>query len=154
MTDRKTLDCNFMLLAREAALKSNCCRRQVGAVIVRENAVISSGANGTPPGMKPCNEGGCERCLSDTLSGGSYDSCLCVHAEQSAIARVAKSRKSTNGATLYCTLRPCIPCLNLCLHAGIIRVVYEEDIQFTADVEAAYRRFTHASSIIINRIKR
>ena len=154
MTDNGSLDYKFMQYARDVARKSNCRRRQVGAVIVYGDVTIVTASNGTPPGMTPCNQDGCERCLSDTPSGGSYDSCLCMHAEQSAIADAARLAKSTQGATLYCTLRPCIPCLNLCLHAGIVRVVYDEGIKFTAAVEAAYRRFVFDVPLTIDQLKR
>ena len=154
MADRETLDHNLMQLAWEVAQNSNCRRRQVGAVIVQNDVAVVTAANGTYPEIASCNEGVCERCLSDADSGGSYDSCLCIHAEQAAIANAARLAKITQGATLYCTLRPCIPCLNLCLHAGVIRIVYDETIQFPADVEIAYKQLVLGAPIIIIQVRR
>ena len=138
---------SYLDLARKQAASSNCVRRQVGAVIVRDRATIVVASNGTPDGYTPCNRGGCERCQSDTISGEDYDSCICIHAEQRAIAMAAGMGASVKGATMYVTLRPCIPCLNLCLHAGILDVVYDEDITFRPSVETAYTRLLETSGI-------
>lgn len=141
----------FLSLARRKAAESNCVRRQVGAVIVRDGGVVISAANGTPEGCTPCKDGGCARCHSDTPSGEAYDSCICIHAEQRAISLAANAGSSTLGSTMYVTLRPCIPCLNLCLHAGIRDVVYDEEIVFPSSVEKAYRQFTASTGISIRR---
>lgn len=137
----------FMSMAWDVAQQSNCRRRKVGAIIVRNGSVVSTASNGTPAGMTPCNRGGCLRCLSDTRSGELYDSCLCIHAEQAAIARATRTGVPTDGATLYCTLRPCLTCVKLCLEAGISSIVYDEEIQFTPDVEEAYEQFTKETGL-------
>ncbi len=141
----------YLNLARKKAADSNCIRRQVGALIVKGNSVLISASNGTPDGCIPCNKGGCARCQSDTLSGEAYDSCICIHAEQRAIALVAGAGSSIAGATMYVTLRPCIPCLNLCLHAGVLDVVYDEEIAFKPSVERAYAQFLQTTRICLRR---
>ena len=141
------LEPRFMSMAWDVAQHSNCRRRKVGVTIVRDGAVVITAANGTPAGMTPCNEGGCLRCLSDAPSGELYDSCLCIHAEQVAIARATRTGVPTDGATLYCTLRPCLTCVKLCLEAGISKIVYDEEIQFTPDVEEAYKQFTKETGL-------
>ena len=140
-------DLRYLALAREQAAHSDCLRRQVGAVIVKQGSLIVAAANGTPPGCIRCNEGGCPRCQSDTLSGQDYDSCICIHAEQRAISLAAAAGSSTVGATMYVTLRPCIPCLNLCLHAGIADVIYDEEITFDQRVEEAYAQFVRHTQL-------
>ncbi len=130
----------FMSMAWDVAQQSNCRRREVGVVVALNGTVVITATNGTPAGVIPCNEGGCLRCLSDTPSGELYDSCLCIHAEQSAIAQAAQTGLQIGGATLYCTLRPCLTCVKLCLKAGILNIVYDEGIQFTSDIEEAYEQ--------------
>ena len=145
-------DLNYVVLAREQATRSNCSRRHVGAVVVKDNAVLVSASNGTPVVCTPCNQGGCARCQSDTISGEDYDSSVCIHAEQRAIALAASRRASTNGATMYVTLRPCLPCLNLCLHAGITTVIYDEEIAFARSVEQVYAEFVAKTQVSLRRI--
>ena len=137
----------YMSVARDAARLSNCCRRAVGAVIVSSGAVIVSASNGTLEGVTPCNEGGCARCDSDVMSGGSYEPCLCTHAEQATVAKAARYGISTEGATMYCTLRPCLTCAKICLEAGIIGIIYEETIRFASDVESAYESLLQSNRL-------
>jgi len=141
----------FLNLAHEKALDSNCKRRQVGALIVKDGSVLISEANSSPHGSIPCNQGGCIRCQSDIFSGEGYDSCICIHAEQLAIAKAASTGLSISGATLYVTLRPCLPCLNLCLHSNIADVIYGEEILFKDDVEKAYAQFLRDTEISLTR---
>lgn len=80
---RPSWDSYFMHLANLAARRSNCMKRRVGCVLVRSRRVISTGYNGTPRGIRNCNEGGCSRCNNGEGSGQSLSSCLCLHAEVS-----------------------------------------------------------------------
>lgn len=137
--------------AYEVAGASNCTRRQVGAVIVKNSSVLISASNGTPDGCTPCDQGGCARCQSEIASGEAYDTCICMHAEQRAIASAASTGTSTAGATMYVTLRPCLPCLNLCLHAGIATVIYFEELTFDQRVEEAYAQFVENTRISLRR---
>ena len=126
----------------------------MGAVIVKDNTVLVYASNGTPDGCVPCSQGGCARCQSEIPSGESYDSCICIHAEQRAIALAACSGLSTAGAAMYVTLRPCIPCLNLCIHAGIVDIIYDEEITFDPRVEEAYAQFLQKTNIRLRRVDR
>src|SRR5205807_9738963 len=84
----------FLLIALAARTRADCLGRRVGAVIAREDRVLSTGYNGTPFGMPNCSEGGCHRCAQRGqgayLRGGAYDVCLCVHAEQHALLTAAR----------------------------------------------------------------
>jgi dCMP deaminase len=141
----------FLNMAWDASQSSNCSRRMVGAVIVRDGVVITAASNGTPEGVTPCNEGGCNRCKSEVLSGGSYDPCLCIHAEQATIAKAARAGHRTDNAILYCTLRPCLACAKLCLEAGIEEIVHRETIQFASDVEESYEALLLSTNLSITR---
>jgi len=118
----------FLLIALAARTRADCLGRRVGAVIVREDRVLSTGYNGTPFGMPNCSEGGCHRCLRRTQEpyprGGAYDVCLCVHAEQNALLTAARFGQQTYGAALTSTMQPCFGCLKEMLQAGITEVRY------------------------------
>lgn len=135
---RPDWDSYFMSIAHHVARRSNCCRRQVGAVIVKDRTIISTGYNGTPFGVKNCFEGGCARCNSDAAPGESYDTCICVHAEGNAIALAARHGASTEGSTIYSTLRPCFGCAKELVQAGIREAVFEQDMGYPENLEAVY----------------
>ena len=86
----------FMNIATVAASRSNCLKRKVAAIIVRDKRVISTGYNGTPRGTRNCNEGGCPRCNNMAPSGASLDECLCCHGEENAITQAAVDRRDRN----------------------------------------------------------
>jgi dCMP deaminase len=123
---RPDWDPYFMNVAHVAASRANCLSRQVGAVIVKDHQIVSTGYNGTPKGIKNCNEGGCPRCWSMGPSGARLDECLCVHAEENAIVQAACNGIGIQGATLYTTFCPCLYCAKSIINAGIKRVVYRE----------------------------
>jgi dCMP deaminase len=118
----------FLLIALAARTRADCLGRRVGAVIVRDDRVVSTGYNGTPFGMRNCSEGGCHRCARrDTepyLRGGAYDVCLCVHAEQNALLTAARFGNRTLDAQITSTTQPCFGCLKELLQAGITEVRY------------------------------
>ena len=114
-----------MNLARLAATRSTCLRRQVGAVIVKDRMVLSTGYNDTPRGLPNCGDGGCERCRSGAAPGSALDTCLCLHAEQNAIVQGALHGVSLRGSTLYVTCQPCHNCAKMIINAGIRRVVFD-----------------------------
>lgn len=116
----------FLRIARDVATRSNCCRRKVGAVIVKDNHIIATGYNGTPAGTTNCFDGGCPRCSGNHKTGEKLDECLCVHAEQNAICQAAKYGNAIDGGHIYITCSPCLTCLKLIINAGINRVVFEE----------------------------
>ena len=129
-------DTYFMGIAKMAALRSNCCRRQVAAVVVHDHRIISTGYNGTPRGVKNCFEGGCARCAGNAPSGAALDECLCVHAEQNAICQAAYHGIRTAGATMYVTLSPCLTCCKLIINAGIREVVFAGEYAFADQARA------------------
>jgi dCMP deaminase len=116
----------FLLLAVAARTRADCLGRRVGAVVTRDDRVLSTGYNGTPFGMPNCSEGGCLRCsrrsLDPALRGGAYDVCICVHAEQNAILTAARFGQRTLGSALTSTVQPCFGCLKEMLQAGIEEV--------------------------------
>lgn len=124
-TQRPSLDVYFMTLTKLVAWRSTCTRRKVGAVLVRDRMIISTGYNETPRGTPNCGDRGCPRCAdTSVLSGSRLDECLCVHAEQNALIQAAFHGQQTAGATLYTLALPCLTCAKLIVNAGVTRVVY------------------------------
>lgn len=118
-----------MELTEQVAKWSSCFKedRQVGAVIVKNKRILSTGYNGAPEGVKSCKEKGeCIRLKNDITSGTHLEMCYSVHAEQNAIVSAARLGVSLEGATLYCTHQPCVICAKLIVNAGIKRVVYRD----------------------------
>jgi len=124
---RPSWDEYFMKIAQVAALRSNCVKRKVAAVIVRDKRVISTGYNGTPRGTKNCYEGGCPRCNNLADSGTKLDECLCSHGEENAITQAAYHGVSVKDATLYTTFAPCLMCTKMIINAGLKEVVFNKD---------------------------
>jgi dCMP deaminase len=123
---RPDWDNYFMEIAQVVARRGNCSRRQVAAVIVKENRVISTGYNGTPRGITNCCDGGCPRCGSDTPSGSNLSECLCCHAEENAIVQAAYHGIAVKDAVLYTTFSPCLLCAKMIINSGISEVVYHQ----------------------------
>ena len=122
-------DHRFMEMARLVASWSSCFNegRAIGAVIVKDKRVMTTGYNGAPAGMKTCKERG--ECLRRKLgipSGTRAEICYAIHAEQNAIIQAAKIGVSIQDATLYCTHQPCSVCAKMIVNSGIRRVVYEQ----------------------------
>ena len=124
---RPTWDEYFMNIAKVVAMRSNCMKRKVAAIIVKDKRVVSTGYNGTPRGAKNCNEGGCPRCNGMAESGTALDECLCCHGEENAITQAAYHGTSLKGSTLYTTFAPCLLCTKMIINSGIAEVVYNQD---------------------------
>jgi dCMP deaminase len=124
---RPSWDEYFMNIAKVVAMRSNCMKRKIAAIIVKDRRVISTGYNGTPRGAKNCNEGGCPRCNGMAESGTALDECLCCHGEENAITQAAYHGTSLKGSTLYTTFSPCLLCTKMIINSGILEVVYNED---------------------------
>ncbi|KAF2711716.1 hypothetical protein K504DRAFT_227717 [Pleomassaria siparia CBS 279.74] len=122
---RPSWDQYFMQLADLAAHRSNCMKRRVGCVVVREKRVISTGYNGTPRGMTNCNEGGCPRCNSASRAGTGLSTCLCLHAEENALLEAGRDRIGDT-SILYCNTCPCLTCSVKITQVGISEVVYNQ----------------------------
>lgn len=123
---RPSWDDYFLGIATAVAARADCTRRKVGAVVVQDHRIISTGYNGSPPGGPSCLAGGCPRANSGVEPGSSYDcgpgTCIAVHAEANAI--IYAGRDGCDGSTLYLTCRPCEGCSRLVEAAGISRVVW------------------------------
>ena len=124
--NRPDWDEYFMNIAEVVAQRSNCSRRHVAAVIVKERRIISTGYNGTPRGIKNCFEGGCPRCGSEIPSGQSLEECFCSHGEENAIVQAAYHGISVKDGILYTTFSPCLLCAKMIINAGIKEVVYRD----------------------------
>jgi dCMP deaminase len=146
---RPSWDEYFMKMAEDASTRSNCLRRKVGAVIVKQRNIISTGYNGTPMGVKNCFEGGCPRCQSDIEPGQGYDTCICVHAEANAVLLAARHGNATEGGVLYTTLRPCFSCLKEAVQAGIREIVFEEGEAYDGPLEEAYQMLVSESGVTL-----
>ncbi len=114
MANSKELDIVYMNIAGEVSQLSKAKRKKVGAIVVKDNNILSFGYNGTPSGFN-------NTCEEDNKTKWSV-----LHAESNAIVKVAKSTNSSSGSTLYCTLSPCRDCSKLIIQAGIVKVVYKE----------------------------
>jgi dCMP deaminase len=124
LLNRPHLDEYFMQIAAVVARRSTCLRNQVGAVLVRDKRILSTGYNGAPAGLQHCDEVGCAR--EGVASGTRHELCRAVHAEQNAIIQAALHGVSIEGATLYCTHQPCILCAKMMINARIQKVVFQE----------------------------
>ena len=126
MKDTKQLryDKVYLKMALTWAELSHCSRKKVGAIIVKDDAIISDGYNGTPSGFDNC----CENDLGETHW-------YVLHAEANAILKVAKSTNNCSGATLYLTHSPCKDCSKLILQSGIKRLVFRDKYRDTAGID-------------------
>ncbi|MBP3420517.1 MAG: dCMP deaminase family protein [Marinifilaceae bacterium] len=129
MEDKQLLlDKRYLRMAKIWAENSYCERRQVGALLVKDNSIISDGYNGTPSGFENICEGEDGKTKPYVL-----------HAEANAITKVAKSNNNSNGATIYVTTAPCIECAKLIIQAGIKRVVFSEMYRYDDGIELLKR---------------
>jgi dCMP deaminase len=141
MTKQEQLDHRYLRMARIWAENSYCQRRQVGALVVKNKMIISDGYNGTPSGF----ENVCEDEQNVTKP-------YVLHAEATAITKLARSSNNSEGATIYITASPCIECAKLIIQAGIKRVVYGEQYRLTDGIELLQRAGIEVVFIDINEI--
>ncbi|MBO5850367.1 MAG: dCMP deaminase family protein [Paludibacteraceae bacterium] len=120
----KLLDKRYMRMARIWAENSYCERRKVGALLVKNNMIISDGYNGTPSGFENV-------CEDENNVSKPY----VLHAEANAITKVARSNNSSEGSTLYVTASPCVECAKLIIQSGIKRVVFGEHYRITDGID-------------------
>ena len=122
-------DDRFMEMARTIANWSSCYQpnRKIGAVIVKDKRILTTGYNGAPSGVKSCVERGeCLRRKLNIPSGTKHELCYAIHAEQNAIRQASRMGVEIEGSTIYCTHQPCVICAKMIVNAGISRVVYGE----------------------------
>jgi dCMP deaminase len=127
---RPTWDEWLLAGAEWAAQRADCSRRKVGALIVLDHRIVSTGFNGALPGERGCLAGGCPRAFSDVPPGSQYEhgegACISIHAELNAILDAAKRGVSVAGAVMYVTCEPCTTCARLVKQAGIVDVVWRD----------------------------
>jgi dCMP deaminase len=114
-----------MEMARVVSRRSTCLRRSVGALLVRDKRILTTGYNGAPAGLPHCEQVGCRREQLGIPSGERQELCRALHAEQNAIIQAALHGVNTRGSVLYCTTQPCVTCAKMLINAGVVRVVYE-----------------------------
>jgi dCMP deaminase len=149
---RPTLDEYFMEIALIVAKRSTCLRNQVGAVIVKDKRILSTGYNGAPRNLEHCLDIGCIRQKNNIASGTRHELCRAVHAEQNAIIQAALHGVSIENATVYCTHQPCILCAKMLINSRIEKVVFgtvypdKESLVFFDKAGVKVEQFTLASS--------
>jgi dCMP deaminase len=121
--DRPAWDDYFLDIVGIVAKRATCIRRRVGAALVRDRRILSTGYNGAPSGLRHCLDIGCFREQHHIPSGERHELCRGLHAEQNAIIQAALHGVGVNGSTLYCTNHPCIICAKMIINAGIVRIV-------------------------------
>lgn len=148
-------DTYFLQVAELVGRRSNCIKRAVGAVLVKDRQILSTGYNGAPFGIPNCNKGGCVQCASTGEVDISMDQCICLHAEQNVVFEVGVS-KALN-ATIYSTTFPCLLCTKALIQAGVCRIVYyrEYDKEFSMELckKAAVKVERHSPFIFSSYLK-
>ncbi|MBS3873453.1 MAG: cytidine/deoxycytidylate deaminase family protein [Firmicutes bacterium] len=117
----------FMAITKVVAERSTCCRRRIGALIIYDRRILTTGYNGAPSGLRHCTDIGCLREERGIASGERHELCRGMHAEQNAIIQAASSGVSIRGGTLYTTHFPCVMCAKMIINAKIARVVFNSD---------------------------
>jgi dCMP deaminase len=123
--NRPSWDTYFMNITNLVAERSTCLRRAVGAVLVKDKRILSTGYNGAPANLKHCLEVGCLREQLGVESGKMHELCRGIHAEQNAIIQAAYHGVSVKGAAIYCTNQPCSICARMIINAGIVKIYYQ-----------------------------
>ncbi len=123
---RPEWDSYFLDIVDLVSRRSTCCRRSVGAGLVRDSRILATGYNGAPSKLQHCLDIGCLREQLKVPSGERHELCRGLHAEQNAIIQAALHGVSTKGSTLYCTNHPCVICAKMIINAGISRVVIRD----------------------------
>lgn len=121
---RPSWDEYFMTITNDVAQRAICVKRKVGAVIVKDRHILSTGYNGAPKGFDHCTDATCIRKQMQVPSGQRHELCRGLHAEQNAIIQAAVHGVKIDGGTLYCTYQSCVICVKMMINAGIKRLVY------------------------------
>ncbi len=123
---RPSWDEYFMDITLRVAQRATCLRRQVGAIVVKDKKILTTGYNGPPAGLQHCEEVGCLRERLKVPQGERHELCRGIHGEQNALIQAATFGVNIHGATLYSTHFPCILCTKMIINAGIKKVVYQQ----------------------------
>jgi len=124
---RPSWDEYFSNIAREVSKRSTCLRRHVGAILVLEKRILSTGYNGAPRGVEHCEVRGCLRALHGVPSGERHELCRGLHGEMNALIQAASHGIRVEGSTLYSTTFPCSLCAKMLINGGIRRIVAQSD---------------------------
>ncbi|THV07525.1 hypothetical protein K435DRAFT_709550 [Dendrothele bispora CBS 962.96] len=143
---RPDWDTYFMTLASLASQRSNCMKRRVGAILVRDKRIVATGYNGTPRHLRNCNEGGCPKCNGVVDFKSDLLECVCLHAEENALLEAGRERVG-EGAVLYCNTCPCLKCTVKIIQTGVKSVVYN----LTYKVDAASARLFKEAGVELRR---
>ncbi len=133
---RPTWDEYFASITRQVATRSTCLRRKVGAIIVKDKRILTTGYNGAPMGVRNCLDIG--TCLREELgvpSGERHEICRGLHAEQNAILQASYHGVRIKDAVIYCTTQPCVLCAKMIINCGIKKIYYFEDYPDTLAIE-------------------
>lgn len=120
---RPNWDEYFMEITQLVAKRSTCLRRSVGAILVKDRRILTTGYNGAPSQLPHCSETGCLRDKLGIPSGERNELCRGIHAEQNAIVQAALHGVNIQGSTLYVTTQPCVVCAKMLINAGIVEIV-------------------------------
>ena len=126
ISDRPSWDEYFMTIAKEVATRSTCLRRKVGAIVVKDKRILSTGYNGAPRNLQHCIVTGCLREKENIPSGQRHEMCRALHAEQNALLQAATYGVAIEGASLYCTTQPCVLCAKMIINVGIKKIYIAE----------------------------
>jgi len=137
-----------MEMAYVVAKRSTCLRRKVGAILVKDKHILSTGYNGAPKGMEHCSETGCLREHMNIPSGERHELCRGLHAEQNVIIQAAVFGTSIKGSTLYCTNTPCVVCVKMLINAGVLEIIHAGDYP-----DELAKRMMSESNLKIKRFK-
>ena len=146
MSRQKQYDKTYINMAVEWSKLSHADRKQVGCIVVNDRTIISDGYNGTPSGFL----NGCEELVVQNGIGELKTKPEVLHAESNAITKLAKSTRSSEGATFYITLSPCLECAKLIIQSGINRVVYLEEYRNTEGIELLKKAKINVEHIDMN----
>lgn len=124
---RPSWDEYFQKITFEVAQRSTCLRRQVGAMLVVDKHILTTGYNGVPHGLRHCGDVGCLRMAKDVPSGERHELCRGLHAEMNALLQAAKYGIKIAGSTLYSTTHPCVLCAKMLINAEVKRIVTQKD---------------------------
>lgn len=122
---RPSWDDYFMEIAQLITSRSTCLRRKVGALLVKDKRILSTGYNGAPRHLPHCEEIGCLRDKLKIPSGERQEICRGLHAEQNAIIQAAMHGTGVKGSVLYCTHQPCLTCAKMIINVGIGKVFFQ-----------------------------
>lgn len=145
---RPTWDQYFLEIAKVVGGRSTCLRRQVGALVVKDKRILTTGYNGAPRGLEHCADVGCMREDAGAPSGTVHELCRGLHAEQNTIIQAAMHGVSIDGGVMYSTHQPCVLCTKMIINAGLEGVYYLEPYP-----DELARRLLAEAGIISQRMK-